>query len=74
MKLWLIKLKDYTWDEYSDFVVAAKDKKRAWEVVKLQYSQSSYSNIRDDNVAEIRLLAKATSEPEGEVLASFHAG
>jgi hypothetical protein len=76
MKLWLIKLKEYNYDEYDAFVVAAESKERAWEVIKLKHPVGRYTeeNVRDDNIEEIRFLADDTPEPEGEVLGSYNAG
>lgn len=77
--IYLLKLKDWRYDEYEGWVVIAENEE---EVIKLCEIYSTAEEARKhwrynqykDNIEEIKLIGTTEQEDSEIVLSSYHAG
>jgi len=71
MKIYLVKLNEWSWDEYDGFVVAAKSEDEAIAYIRERHSESSVDWGSGYTVTEVK--ASGYDIPT-EILCSFNAG
>jgi hypothetical protein len=73
MKLWIIRRREYAdWDEYEAFVISAETEERARLLAKEEALEAEKKIWLDPEYTTCHELT--VDEPEGVVLADFHAG
>lgn len=70
MKLWLLELKKYDYDQYDAFVISAENEK---EAINLILEDGSGTNQKENNIKEVKCIG-SSNVPKGIVLGSFNAG
>ena len=73
-KIYLIKMKEWDYDECDGFVVQAKNKKTALKLCNIP-SESKWSrNLTLKNVELVKIVGTAKNQKEELLLTSFNAG
>jgi len=74
-KVYLVDLKENDYDEYDSFVVIAKNKKHAWEMLKEKFPKrkNDNENMQDSNLEKITKIGESNLKVQ-MVLGAYNAG